>query len=833
MRGPDPDRTPIDALTERINDAVSGRPRTVVVAFLIVSLVFAGGMGMGGEQQAGTDQFTADVEEQDALDAMEEDFSRGSRESGGSTATLFVSDDRNVLSKPSLLRMLTAQERLEDKDELRVSTTTGPASIIATQLDPSADTAEAQRRAVERATARELDAAIRRAANNGGIGPVSTDFTAESGSAEVAQVVVQYDTPPAASTGQRASIQTRTVDVVGGVEGLEPGDNVVVFGDAIINEEVNQLLTDTAIIVFPAALLLIVFFLVVAYRDPVDLGLGVVALLMTLVWTFGFMGYASIPFSDSLVTVFPLLLAVGIDFGIHIINRYREERAEGAAIGEAMRLTTDQLTTAFFIVTLTTVFGFAANLTSSLGQLQDFGIVAAAGIVFTFLIFGVFLPAGKVVLDRLREGTRFPRFGTAPLGREGSIMGTVLPLGAKAARVAPVVVLVVALVAGAAGGAYGTGVDTEFSQEAFFPDQEKVDAYGQLPEPLAPSEYTFMRVLDHLEEDFDQGFIGSVTLYVQDRDVRSNVALEDVDRATQDPPDAFASENRRAEATSIVSVMESRAAADPEFAAMVDRFDTDGDGIPDREVDRVYDELLSSAHGDRARNYLTADRSATRIEYTLTADADQAEATAAANAVAEDMRLDATPTGTLVVNQVVIDRITESAIRSLIVAFLLTAAFLMVSYWWLESRAVYGLINLVPVLVTVGLLAGSMRYFGIPLTPFNAPILSVSIGLGVDYTVHYMHRFVDEYEAGRSVEEALLITSRGTGGALTGSMLTTVCGLGTLYLALIPLVAEFGVLLALGVFYAYLASIFVLPSVIVVWDRTASLAAPVANAVTR
>lgn len=93
----------------------------------------------------------------------------------------------------------------------------------------------------------------------------------------------------------------------------------------------------------------------------------------------------------------------------------------------------------------------------------------------------------------------------------------------------------------------------------------------------------------------------------------------------------------------------------------------------------------------------------------------------------------------------------------------------------------------------------------------------MSIGLGVDYTVHFMHRFVDEFEEGKAVQEALRVTARGTGGALTGSMLTTVCGLGMLYIAIIPLIAEFGLLLALGVLYAYLASILVLPSVIVVW----------------
>jgi predicted RND superfamily exporter protein len=112
-----------------------------------------------------------------------------------------------------------------------------------------------------------------------------------------------------------------------------------------------------------------------------------------------------------------------------------------------------------------------------------------------------------------------------------------------------------------------------------------------------------------------------------------------------------------------------------------------------------------------------------------------------------------------------------------------------------------------------------MRLFSIPLTPINAPILSVSIGLGVDYTVHFVHRFVDEYKRGLPVDEALDVTIAGTGGALTGSMLTTVSGLGVLWLAVIPLLRDFGVLLALGVFYAYLCSILLVPSLVVVWDR--------------
>lgn len=808
-----------DPVTPIINRYITTVPWRVVGVFLLLTVFFAVGIGGTGEQQAGADQFTADLAEADALEEMEERFSQNQRASGGSSATLFISDDRNVLSKPVLLRILDAQDQLETRDRLRVSSTGSPASNIALQLDPTADTAEQQYRAIERASDRQIERAIQDADESGALGPVSQDFSAPAASASVMQVFVNYDVPASADTGDAASLQFETVDIVDAIDGFTAGDNVVVFADAILEDEILQLLTDTAIVVFPAAILLIMFFLIVAYRDPLDLLLGVTALVMTLVWTFGFMGYANIPFSDSMVTVFPLLLAVGIDFGIHIINRYREERAEGAAITEAMRLTSTQLTAAFLIVTITTVFSFIANLTSSLDSTREFGIVAAAGMVFTFLIFGVFLPAGKVGLDNFREGRRIPTFGVAPLGNEDSILGRVLPVGVWLARVAPVVVLSFALLIGAAGGFLGAGVDTEFSEEAFFPDQERIDQYQSLPGPLAPSDYTFMQVLDRLENDFGVAFVGSVTVFIDDPQVRSDIALREIDRAIQNPPPSIEATDRRAESDSILDVIDSRAAEDPEFDQFVRASDSTGDGVPDKNIDLIYQELFDSPRSGDAASYVTSDRSAARIIYDVDVDAEQAAITADAQGIADAMRLDAVATGDLVVNQVVIDQITDSAIRSLFVAFILTGVFLILSYRWLEGRAVYGAINLVPIVVTVGALAGTMRVLDIALTPINAPILAVSIGLGVDYTVHFMHRFVDEFENRGDVDAALMITARGTGGALTGSMFTTVTGLGTLFLAFIPLIQDFGLLLALGVLYAYLASILILPATIVVWHR--------------
>jgi uncharacterized protein len=795
----------------RVNDLIDGRPGTVVVAFLLVTVVAFGGAGLV-TQDAGADQFTEDIEAAEAQERMEEDFQSSPFSEGGGQLVVYFNEE-NALSQEALFRQLETLERLENHDALRIDSATGPAVQVALALDPEAENLDEQREAIEDATGPDLREAIREAGVEGSVG---TDFNPTAGSSSTVVTTASIDLPPQADSSDAATFEYRAIDVIEDVEGNSVNENVYVFGEGILETEILALLSDTAILVFPASILLILLFLAVAYRDPVDLVLGLSALVMTMVWTFGFMGFTGIAFSDFIVPIIPLLLAVGIDFGIHVINRYREERLAGSGIAPAMRITTDQLMVAFFIVALTTVFSFLANLTSELGALRDFGIVASAGMVFTFLIFGVFLPAAKVKTDRLREGTRFPEFGTTPLGREGSRLSRVLSVGVVIGRAAPAVVLVVALVGAGAVGAYGTGVDTEFSEEAFFPDEDRVEAYQNLPEPFAPTDYTFVETLRILTEELEEGFVPDVIVYAEGR-MDEPHTLTEIDRMKERPPEAITTEDRRAEAESIVTVIDSVAEGDEAFAEIVDENDASGDGIPDRNLDEVYDALAETEQGSEADEYLAEDRRSTRVVFTLEPEAGETEVTEGAQQIADRSHLDATPTGDAVVNNEVSDLVFDSAIESLAIAFVLTAILLVVSYALLEGRPVFGLLNLIPVLVAVALLAGTMRYLGIPLTAFNAPIFTVAIGLGVDYTVHFMHRFTDEFNESADLQDALATTVWGTGGALTGSMLTTVLGIGVLYLAVIPFIGEFGVVIALGVLYAYLGSILVLPAAIGTW----------------
>lgn len=808
---------------QRYIDVVDGwitaRTRWVIIGFLLLTVVF--GVGLGNvETEAGTEQFAEEVPAEQALQRITQEFEPAFAPDEGSTQ--LIQSAENVLAKKELLRMLEAQYRLSEATGLRVTGTASAASIVATTLDPSATTIEEQINVVEQSTQREIHEAVRTAAarNPRFVGLVSTDFNREAASASATIAVVTHAIPGGVSegAGQGGSspltpIQLRAQSIVNSV-----GGEIRVFGSGIFAAEFSNIINDTMIIVIPAAVLLIVVFLIVAYRDLVDLLIGIVALFMALVWTFGFLGLVGIPFNQILIAVPPLLLAVGIDFGIHAVNRYREERVRGYDIDRSMARMTDQIVVAFFIVTLTTVIGFLSNLSSALVPIRDFGIVASVGIVFTFAIFGVFLPAVKVWVDRLRERYPIPTFSTAPLGTEESALGRALTGGVVIARYTPAVFLAIVLLATAWSGYYATGVDTDFSQRDFLPPADIPDHLEALPEPFAPSEYTVVETLDFLEDNFETAQDDAVTIYLQGH-LEHDHALEAIHRAGRNPPESFVAANREAEATSIVTIIQSQAASDPTVRAVVERNDQDGNGIPDENLGTVYDAILDSSARGVALNYLHDDRRSARVVYSVEADAEQGEITADARQVADRFRFLATPTGSTVVFQAIANLILESAVVSLTIALSAAVVFLVVVYWLLEGAPLLGIANTIPIVVTVAAIGGTMRYADISFNAFTATILAITIGLGIDYSVHVTHRFIDEYWQRGDPIDALTRTVIGTGGALTGSMLTTVFGIGVLVLAIFPAIGQFGLLTGLSVLYSFVASLLVLPSVLVLWAR--------------
>ena len=799
-------------ILDTVNGWITERPKTIILLFLVLTALFAFGLPYI-EVDPGEEGFTEGTDEQEALDAVNEEFDPPFADDDQSTQ--LIHHGENVLSREGVLRMLRLVEQIEGDPSLRVTEVSTPAEGIAFVLDPTAESREQQIRAVEQATEREVRQAVRTLIEEQPAitGSLSEDFNREAAYASASINVVEHEIPPDEEDEELEAIQTQIAANAEAADG-----DIIGFGGAIFDSEFEQALVDSLSLMVPAVIILILAFLLFAYRDPFDLVLGLFALFMAVIWTFGFVGHARIPFNQMMVAVPPLLLAVGIDFGIHAVNRYREERIAGNGIHDGMTGANNQLLVAFFIVTGTTAIGFGANMTSDLQAIFDFGFVASLGVIFTFLVFGIFMPAAKVWLDDLREGTRIPEFHNQPLGSEDSALGRVLPVGAHLANKGPAIMLAVLLVATAGAGFVATDVDTRFDDEEFLPYEEPPAHIEAIPDPLGPDDYQVRGIVTFLGDNFETGEDDQITVYLEGP-LHDDYVLESVARAGENPPSEIVSEDGTAESESVLDVIDQYAEEDEEFAALVERNDLSADGIPDRNLERIYDELLASPYEQQALEYIDEDLQSMRVIYSVDAEASQEEVTADARLLADRNWLDATATGDIIVFQTVTELLFESAIASLAAALGLTGVFLVVIYAVLEGRASLGLANIVPIVSTVAFLAATMVALDIPFNALTATVLSITIGIGVAYSVHITHRFIDEYNVSGKPYESLVTTLQGTGGGITGSMITTAGGVGALVLAVTPMLAEFGILMSVSVVYSYLGAIIVLPPTLLLWER--------------
>jgi len=197
----------IEAATVTLSEVVVVRRKAVIVAFLVATAVFAGGMTMVTTDSDATDSFTQDIPAQNALDAVEDEFEASFTAEDESTQIIHTGT--NVLARGELLANLRVLDRVDGREDLRMAGASGPATRIARQLDPSAETPADQRRAIRTATDTELRAAVRAASRQPGFERlVADDFNPNEASASASVTVISHDVPQGFSDGDVQELQT-------------------------------------------------------------------------------------------------------------------------------------------------------------------------------------------------------------------------------------------------------------------------------------------------------------------------------------------------------------------------------------------------------------------------------------------------------------------------------------------------------------------------------------------------------------------------------------------------------------------------------------------------
>jgi predicted RND superfamily exporter protein len=168
-------------------------------------------------------------------------------------------------------------------------------------------------------------------------------------------------------------------------------------------------------------------------------------------------------------------------------------------------------------------------------------------------------------------------------------------------------------------------------------------------------------------------------------------------------------------------------------------------------------------------------------------------------------------TGSALVREASLDATNRALQVSLPVAVVLC---LLIGTAFLRSVR-YGLASVFPILMVVAWLYAVMYFAGFAVNLVTATIAAVSIGIGIDFAIHFIARYREELIRNGNRATAVRTTAEGTGLALVASAFSSAVGFGILAFAPMPLFAAYGLLTAVMILMALAATLAVLPALLV------------------
>jgi len=157
----------------------------------------------------------------------------------------------------------------------------------------------------------------------------------------------------------------------------------------------------------------IALLVLIQFRRPSLVLLALVPVLIGSVWLAGIMGCFNLPFNPANIMTLPLVIGIGVTNGIHILNRFAEERSPGILAKSTGK--------AVLVSGLTTIAGFGSLLLAKHRGIESLGLVMSTGVATCMLAGLTFLPAVLTLMTRIRPaGKNQPSADNArsTLGRE-------------------------------------------------------------------------------------------------------------------------------------------------------------------------------------------------------------------------------------------------------------------------------------------------------------------------------------------------------------------------------------------------------------------------------
>ncbi len=545
----------------------------------------------------------------------------------------------------------------------------------------------------------------------------------------------------------------------------------------MLREDVKGYLVACAVVIF--VLLMFLFWRLSA------LFLTLIVMTCTVLSTFGLMVGIGIPFSISLQMVPVFVMCICVCNVVHVLVLVYQAWADDKAKDESLAYAFGHSGLAIVMTSVTTAAGMLSFTTADLVPITHLGVVSAFGVVFSLIYSFTLLPAliGILPLRRMRRYT---------VGQSGNRLTQLLVWIGDVATSRPKTVLAFWLLLFAVSAAGLPSVRFYHLPINWFPEE--------LPVRIA-------------SERLDKALSGTRTIEVivdtkKENGIHDPETLKRIERSMEFGESLTQGDIFVGKAISIVDVVKETNQAlngndaayyvtPPERALIAQElllFENSGTDDLEKLTDSTFQLARITMRVPRA-NAVNYPPFIEALEEGL------------AENLGEDNVFHITGMAALL-SRIFLAMITSMAKSYMFALIVITPLMIL-----LIGNVRIGLVSMIPNLLPVVMTLGIMGWLDIPLDTSTMVIGSILIGLAVDDTIHFLHRFHRYYQGEPDTPLAVRKTLRTTGAALfftslvLGSGFLTIGTMGTMNNSVL-----FGYLTAMGIGIAFLADVFLAPA---------------------
>jgi hypothetical protein len=549
-------------------------------------------------------------------------------------------------------------------------------------------------------------------------------------------------------------------------------------GSPRVDAELKQSLYEDFILLGPLSALILVACILFFMRSGLAALVPLVTSAITILWTFGIMGWTGVPVNILSAMLPSLIIVIGSTEDTHMMAAYFRGLAqdEPGVRYQAIRYMARHMGLPLVLTLSTTALGFASNIFSDIVLIQHFAIAAT----FAFVMNGVITIMAVPVLLSLLGPDRIA--GPAPAALGAGLPGRIMRLFRRSqerypSRILAVTVILCGFFVYEASKLYVTNDPLSY----FSSDRPLIQQTRRIHDDLAGVKIFFITLDATVENAFKEP---------------ANIArLAEIQRFL----------DKQGVYDRSISIADHLAFVNREF-----RGENGGMTLP--ETRQLVSQFLMFFHSSDLDSYVNHDYSSANIivrhhitdSHTLNryvnelkdVVADIAGKDIATHVIGENLMINKAAE-TLMVGQV-------KALFSL-----LGLIFLIMSAMFTSFKG--GAIALIPAVIPIAVMFGIMGVLEIPVNPGTAMVAVIAIGIAVDGTIHLLARYNELCRHTSDYAGAVRVAVDETATPLIVSSLALAFGFGILLLSNFTVVGQFGALSAATMLISIIANLLITP----------------------